>query len=233
MPSGTQVPASALPLDPRLVPTKALSCPGTTAPASPAQGPAQGAGVLGSGAPASAEALEFCLQRGPEAPAPIDIPILRDSSTRKGLPVLPSGSQLLPSPSSLQGTAPPSLYRELVASGGRALRTSLEEMLNSLHHPPRPRLQPVDAGAQPRSRTHSPVEFVVVIVDLPPEVEPGEREAEGEGEEQEPEALPLQGQSEGSGQAGQGWSLRRLHPEGPPRCSPAARQGYCPPHGRT
>ena len=100
--------------------------------------------------PWSLWAPEFCLRRGPEAPAPIDIPILRDSSTRKGLPVLPSGSQLLPSPSSLQGTAPPSLYRELVASGGRALRTSLEEMLNSLHHPPRPRLQPVDAGAQPR-----------------------------------------------------------------------------------
>lgn len=57
MPLGTQVPASALPLDPRLVPTKAPSCPGTTAPASPAQGSAQGAGVLGSGAPASAEAL--------------------------------------------------------------------------------------------------------------------------------------------------------------------------------
>lgn len=43
--------------------------------------------------------------------------------------------------------------------------------------------------------THSPVEFIVVIVDFPPEVEPGEREAKGDGEEQEPEAFPLEEQS--------------------------------------
>lgn len=46
----------------------------------------------------------------------------------------------------------------------------------------------------PRTQPHSPVEFVVVIVDFPPEVQPGEREAKGEGEEQEPEAFPLKGQ---------------------------------------
>lgn len=39
---------------------------------------------------------------------------------------------------------------------------------------------------------HSPVEFIVVVVGLPPEVQPGECEAKGEGEKQEPEALPLE-----------------------------------------
>ena len=51
---------------------------------------------------------------------------------------------------------------------------------------------------------HSPVEFIVVIVDFPPEVEPGEREAEGESQQQEPEALPLEGQREDRGQRGRG-----------------------------
>lgn len=41
---------------------------------------------------------------------------------------------------------------------------------------------------------HLPIEFIVVIMDIPPEVEPGECEAEGEGEQQEPETLPLEEQ---------------------------------------
>lgn len=49
----------------------------------------------------------------------------------------------------------------------------------------------LDPGPHP----HSPVEFIVVIVHFPPEVEPGECEAKGEGEEQEPEAFPLEEQS--------------------------------------
>lgn len=44
---------------------------------------------------------------------------------------------------------------------------------------------------------HSPVELIVVVVDFPPEVEPGEREAEGADEEQEPQAFPLQEQNRG------------------------------------
>ena len=43
----------------------------------------------------------------------------------------------------------------------------------------------------------SPVELIVVVVDSPPEVEPGEREAEGADQKQEPQAFPLQEQSTG------------------------------------
>lgn len=46
---------------------------------------------------------------------------------------------------------------------------------------------------------HSPVELIVVVVDSPPEVEPGEREAEGADKEQEPQVLPLQEQSRAEG----------------------------------
>ena len=48
---------------------------------------------------------------------------------------------------------------------------------------------------EPRGSPHSPVELIVVVVDSPPEVEPGEREAEGADQEQEPQAFPLQEQS--------------------------------------
>ena len=80
---------------------------------------------------------------------------------------------------------------------------------------------------------HSPVEFIVVIVDFPPEVQPGEREAEGEGQEQEPEALPLEGQSKGRGQWGQGWPSGHHHPERShpsPRGSPTARRVHKGPY---
>lgn len=56
------------------------------------------------------------------------------------------------------------------------------------------RLQP-----EPRVSLHSPVELIVVVVDSPPEVEPGEREAEGADKEQEPQAFPLQEQSRAEG----------------------------------
>lgn len=52
---------------------------------------------------------------------------------------------------------------------------------------------------EPRGSPHSPVELIVVIVDSPPEVEPGEREAEGADQEQEPQAFPLQEQSRAEG----------------------------------
>lgn len=53
---------------------------------------------------------------------------------------------------------------------------------------------------------HSPVEFIVVIANFPPEVEPGECEAKGEGEEQEPEPFPLEGKVE------KGWLVRTCCP---------------------
>jgi len=39
---------------------------------------------------------------------------------------------------------------------------------------------------------YSPVDFVVVIVNFPPEVKPDQGQEEGRGEDEEPEALPLQ-----------------------------------------
>lgn len=38
---------------------------------------------------------------------------------------------------------------------------------------------------------YSPVDFIVVIVNFPPEVKPDEGQEEGRGEDEEPEALPL------------------------------------------
>lgn len=49
--------------------------------------------------------------------------------------------------------------------------------------------------AGPRGFLHLPVELIVVVVNFPPEVEPGESEAEGANQEQEPQAFPLQEQS--------------------------------------
>lgn len=43
--------------------------------------------------------------------------------------------------------------------------------------------------------THSPVELAVVVVRLPPEVEPDEQQTEGEEEDQGPEQLPLHRQN--------------------------------------
>lgn len=39
---------------------------------------------------------------------------------------------------------------------------------------------------------HSPVELVVVVMRLPPEVEPDEQQTEGEEEDEGPQKLPLQ-----------------------------------------
>lgn len=82
--------------------------------------------------------------------------------------------------------------------GGRALRASLGEGLK-----PKPPV-PVPGPAL----THSPVKFIVVIVDFPPEVEPGECEAEGDCEEQEPQAFPLEEQSKKGVKWGQGPALQ-------------------------
>lgn len=38
---------------------------------------------------------------------------------------------------------------------------------------------------------HSPVEFVVVVMCLPPEVKPDEQQAEGKEEDEGPQQLPL------------------------------------------
>lgn len=46
-------------------------------------------------------------------------------------------------------------------------------------------------GALPLA-AHSPVELVVVVMRLPPEVEPDEQQTEGEEEDEGPQKLPLQ-----------------------------------------
>lgn len=55
----------------------------------------------------------------------------------------------------------------------------------------------LQSQAGPRGFLHLPVELIVVVVNFPPEVEPGESEAEGANQEQEPQAFPLQEQSRG------------------------------------
>lgn len=154
-------------------------------------------------------ALESLSTRGPEVLAPSRAPAL------SYIPIsmmAAAGKSSLFSPAGL--SSPKCLFSlEDYALSGQALRTSLGERFKPIPHP-RPQSQPPDAQAPALPPgPHSPVEFIVVIVDLPPEVEPGEREAEGEGQEQEPEALPLQGRTEGRGQRGQGWPSGHHCPE--------------------
>lgn len=55
-----------------------------------------------------------------------------------------------------------------------------------------------DPSALPKELSHwpvwfnSPVELVVVVMRLPPEVEPDEQQTEGEEEDEGPQKLPLQ-----------------------------------------
>lgn len=77
------------------------------------------------------------------------------------------------------------------------------------------------------SLTHSPVEFIVVIVDFPPEVEPGECEAKRDCEEQEPEAFPLEEQRRKGVRGSQGLAPR---PPPPQMCLSPPKQGLLPAH---
>lgn len=88
-----------------------------------------------------------------------------------------------------------------------------------------------DPGLVPTPCPHSPVEFIVVIVDFPPEVEPGECEAEGDGEEQEPEAFPLEEQSRRGVKRGHRLAQQAAClnvPSFSPSAAKPARQGLVP-----
>ena len=150
----------------------------------------------------------------PQAPAepwPSLPPIFQDSSPRKEFPVLPSWSQLLLGFVLPEAPAPKAIRRWWQSSESQPGREA---------QTPTPLPTPVSAtGCQDPGLVpcpHLPVEFIVVIVDFPPEVEPGECEAEGDGEEQEPEAFPLEGQSRKGVKWGQGLAQQTTHLNVPP-----------------
>lgn len=55
-----------------------------------------------------------------------------------------------------------------------------------------PKRRTAAAAAALRSLVYSPVEFIVVIMCLPPKVKPDEQQTEGEEEDEGPEQLPLE-----------------------------------------